>query len=321
MDPVMVWVLAKSDDPGLRLLSPPPEGVTFLIGATLEAFAEAPPPDALFVCGMARSLIEPLFARARSARWVHTRFAGLDALLFPALVESPVPLTNARGVFSRSLAEFAVAGLLYFTKDFRRMIQNQVARRWEPFDVEELSGRTLTIVGYGDIGRAIAERAKPLGVRILAVRRRPRPPQDGELAEEVLPFERLHEALSRADDVAVALPLTPETHHLVGDAEIRLLKSGAIFVNVGRGPVVDEAALIRVLEAQAIRGAALDVFETEPLPPEHPFWRLENVLLSPHCADHTATWLDDATRAFLDNLARFRQGEALLSVVDKRAGY
>jgi phosphoglycerate dehydrogenase-like enzyme len=127
--------------------------------------------------------------------------------------------------------------------------------------------------------------------------------------------------MSLADDVAVALPLTPETHHLIGEAEIGDMKPSAVFANVGRGALVDEAALVRALEARRVKGAVLDVFETEPLPRESPLWRLDNVLLSPHTADHTATWLLDASRHFLENLARFQRGEPLRNVVDKRAGY
>jgi phosphoglycerate dehydrogenase-like enzyme len=321
MEALTVWVLAAADDPGLRPLSPAPPGVTFVVGSTPEAFARQPAPDVLFVCGMGKRLLEPVFARASSVRWVHARFAGLDGLLFPALVESSVPLTNARGVFSRSLGEFAVAGLLYFAKDFRRMIRNQEHRLWEAFDVSELAGRVLAIVGYGDIGRAIAERAKPFGMRILAVRRRPEQAQGDTLIDEVLPLHGLRDAIARADDVAVALPLTADTRHLLGEPEIGAMKPTGIFVNVGRGAVVDETALVRALEQDRIKGAALDVYDTEPLPGDHPFWRLPNVLLSPHCADHTSTWLLDATRAFLANLERFRRREPLANVVDKRAGY
>ena len=137
------------------------------MGDTVEAFTSAPEPDVVFSCGIGRSLLEPVFKAHPSIRWVHSRSAGLDGLLFPELVESPVPLSNGRTSFSRSLGEFAVAGLLYFAKDLPRMRRLQAGKEWKPFDVEELHGRTLGIVGYGDIGRAIAERARPFGMRIL----------------------------------------------------------------------------------------------------------------------------------------------------------
>jgi phosphoglycerate dehydrogenase-like enzyme len=232
-----------------------------------------------------------------------------------------VPLTNGRGSFSRSLAEFALAGLLYFAKDLPRMRRHQAAQAWAPFDVEELHGRTLGIVGYGDIGRAVAARARPFGMRTIGLRRRAGAGDEDHLADEVWPLPRLQELMAVSDDVVVALPLTPATRHLVGEAEIRALKPTAVFVNVGRGAVVDEAALVSALVEGRIKGAALDVFEKEPLPKESPLWRLDNVLLSPHTADHTRTWLVDATRLFLQNLERFRRGEPLLTPVDKRAGY
>jgi len=321
MPDLVVYVLAKPADPGLLPLATPPPGVRLVVGDRVEAFADAPSPDAVFACGIGRSLLEPLFKAHPGIRWVHCRFAGLDGLLFPELVSSPTPLTNGRGSFSRSLGEFAVAGLLYFAKDFPRMRRLQAAREWQSFDVEELHGRTLGIVGYGDIGRSIAARAKPFGMRILGLRRRAAGPGRDDLADEIWSLDRLRELMAASDDVAVALPLTPETRHLVGEAEIRALKPTSVFVNVGRGAVVDEAALVRALSEGTIKGVALDVFETEPLPKESPLWGMDNVLLSPHTADHTRTWLVDASQLFLQNLERFRRGEPLMTLVDKRAGY
>jgi phosphoglycerate dehydrogenase-like enzyme len=318
--PLTVFVLARADDPGLVSLDPPPDGVRFVVGDTLESFAKAPPPEVVFACGIGRSLLEPVFKAHPSIRWVHSRSAGLDGLLFPEIVESPVPLTNGQGSFSRSLGEFVIAGLLYFAKDFPRMRRLQAGKEWQPFDVEELHGRTLGIVGYGDIGREIAARAKPFGMRILGLRRSA-PAGTDPFGEEVWPFSRLRELMATADDVALALPLTKETHHLVGDAEIRAMKPTAVFVNVGRGATVDEPALVRALEEGRIKGAALDVFEEEPLPQASPLWRLENVLFSPHTADHTRTWLLDASDLFLRSLEMFRRGEPLPTLVDKRAGY
>ncbi len=316
-----VWVLAHADDPGLGPLDPAPEGMRFLIGQDLAAFAGAPPPEAVFDCGVGRQLLEPVLAAHPDTRWIHSRFAGLETLLFPALIESSVPLTNGKGSFSRSLAEFVIAGLLYFAKDFPRLRRNQAARDWAVFDVEELHGRTLGIVGYGDIGRAIAERARPFGMRIVGLRRRAKEGERDDLADEVWPLSRLPELLAVSDDVAVALPLTEDTRHLIGEAEIRALKPTAVFANVGRGAVVDEEALVRALQERRIKGAVLDVFEVEPLPKESPLWGLDNVLLSPHTADHTRTWLVDATALFLRNLERFRLGEPLLNRVDKSQGY
>jgi phosphoglycerate dehydrogenase-like enzyme len=316
-----VWILIRPDDPGLQPLDPAPEGVRFVFGAALEAFAAAPAPDIVFDCGMGRKLLEPVLAAHPRVAWVHSRFAGLENLLYPALVESPVPLTNGKGSFSRSLGEFVLAGLLYFAKDFPRMRRNQSARDWAVFDVEELHGRTLGIVGYGDIGRAIAERARPFGMKVVGLRRRAGEAERDDLADEVWPLSRLRELMATADDVAVALPLTPATRHLIGEAEVNAMKPTAVFANVGRGAVVDEPHLVRALVDRRIKGAVLDVFETEPLPSESPLWGLDNVLLSPHTADHTRTWLTDASDLFLRNLERFRRGEPLANLVDKSLGY
>jgi phosphoglycerate dehydrogenase-like enzyme len=255
------------------------------------------------------------------ARWIHSRAAGLDTVLFPALVESPVPLTNGRGVFSESLGEFAVTAALYFAKDLRRMIRSQEAGVWEQFDIEPLEGSTMGIVGYGDIGRAIAKRAKALGMKVLALRRRPQQSAGDPLVDTVYPPERKLDMLAACDYIAAAAPLTAETRGMIGEPEFLVMKKNAVIMNLGRGPVIDEKALVSALEEGRIKGAALDVFDREPLPAGHPFYRLKNVLLSPHCADHTPGWLEDAMRFFLQQFERFRNGEPLHNIVDKKSGY
>jgi phosphoglycerate dehydrogenase-like enzyme len=316
-----VWVLARAGDAVLRLLDPPPPGVTFVVGDKTEHFQKAPPADAIFVCSLGRRKLEPVFPLSPSLRWVHSRSAGIERLLFPALVESPIPLTNGKGVFSASLAEWIVGAVHYFAKDFRRLVRNQPAAKWEEFAPEMVEGKTLGIVGYGDIGRATAARARPLGMKVLALRRRPEESRGDPLVDEVLPLKDLPSLLERSDYAVVATPLTADTHHLLGREEIERLRPSAVLVNVGRGAVIDEPALVDALRQNRIKGAALDVFEEEPLPASSPLWQLENVLLSPHCADQTVTWLEDASRAFLENLERFRRGEPLRSVVDKARGY
>jgi phosphoglycerate dehydrogenase-like enzyme len=157
-------------------------------------------------------------------------------------------------------------------------------------------------------------------MRVVALRRQPSAAGD-DLADEIVGPERLHELLARADYVVIATPLTAETRHLIGREALAAMPPHAVVINVGRGPVVDEAALIEALEQQRIRGAALDVFEQEPLPDGHPLYRLDNVLLSPHCADQTAGWQAEAMDVFLENLERFRAGQPLRNLVDKSRGY
>jgi len=267
-------------------------------------------------------LFKKVFAMCSNLRWVHSRSVGLERTLFPELIESAVPLTNGAGVFSASLGEFTLGAILYFAKDFRRMIRNQMAGVWEAFDVEWASGKTVGIIGYGDIGRAIAERVRAMGMNVLAVRRHALPSKTTDpLVAETYPPERRLEMIARCDYVVAAAPLTSETRGMIGKAEFAAMKPTAVVINVGRGPVINEEAMIDALSSGQIKGAALDVFDHEPLPAGHPFCKLENVLLSPHCADHTPDWLDNAMKFFIEQYGRFRRGEALLNVVDKKLGY
>lgn len=265
--------------------------------------------------------LKDIWLKAKSVKWVHSLSAGVEGTLFPELIESPVPITNARGVFKDSLGEFVIASIMFFAKDLRRMVRSQAESRWDQYDVEMVTGKTLGIVGYGEIGRAAAKRGHALGMKVLALRRNPARSKDDSLISKAFPMEQRAEMIAQCDYVVVAAPLTHQTRGLVGDAEIRAMRPGAVIVNVGRGPVISEAALIDALHAGRIRGAALDVFDVEPLPQGHPFWSMENVLLSPHTADRTATWLHEAMQFFVENFERYANGEPLQNVVDKKAGY
>ncbi len=312
-----ILVLAKEDDPQLEML----KNLRHIVGHDPAAFLSAVnDPVVILNWSGSRKVLREVFLMCHDVRWVHSRSAGLDSTLFPELVESPVPMTNGSGVFSQSLGEFSLAAILYFAKDFRRMLRNQMAGVWEQFDVDEIDGQTAGIVGYGDIGRAIAKRLKPMGMTVLATKRHP-PQQADPLVDQFYKTEELQAMLGRCDYVVVALPLTPETHHMMSDAQFAAMKASAVIVNVGRGPVIDQAAMVRALTEKRIKGAGLDVFEQEPLPAGDPMYRLENVLLSPHCADHTADWLNQAMRFFIEQDRRFSQGEALENVVNKSLGY
>jgi phosphoglycerate dehydrogenase-like enzyme len=236
--------------------------------------------------------------QAKGVRWVHSLSAGVENLLFPELIESDVVVTNGRGIFAPALGEWALAAILHFAKDIPRAMRQ---RTWQPFHVERVKGQTVGIVGYGSIGKAVAERCAALGMR-------------------VLPFSRHQGSLDEAlacDYVVVCAPLTESTRGLV---DPRRMKRGAVLINIGRGPVVSEPALLEALRGH-LRGAALDVFDTEPLPPTHPLWTFDNVLIFPHSADRTRDSHQRAMECFLDNLARYEHGEMLVNVVDKTAGY
>jgi phosphoglycerate dehydrogenase-like enzyme len=188
-------------------------------------------------------------------------------------------------------------------------------------DVEELYGKTMGIVSYGSIGQATARLAKAFGMKVVAMRRRPELSAGDPLVDKVYGPGELREMIAESDFVVIASPITAETRGMVGEAEIAAMKPSAVLINVGRGPVVKEAALIDALKHQRIRGAALDVFDVEPLPAGHPFYALDNVLLSPHSADHTPGWTDQSMVFFVENFRRFVNGEPLENVVDKQAGY
>jgi phosphoglycerate dehydrogenase-like enzyme len=321
MEHITLLVISSPRYPFLRFLDKLPQPVTVHTGDDPEFLKQhAPEADVIlngFHDGSALRAILPLAGRLK---WIHALSAGVEKVLSPELVSSPVPLTNGRGVFGPALAEFAISAMLYFGKDLRRLIRQQEAARWEQFDVAFLRGQTLGVVGYGGIGRETARLAHALGMKVMAVRRRA-PAEEDPLLERSFAREQLTEMLGLADYVLAAAPLTPETEGMIGGNEFHFMKNTAVLINVGRGAVVVEQALISALRQSIIRGAALDVFETEPLPQEHPFWRMENVLLSPHCADHTVGWMELAVDQFVENFQRFRNGEPLEYVVDKHAGY
>jgi phosphoglycerate dehydrogenase-like enzyme len=312
-----VLVVTQDNDPQLRML----KDLRHIVGRKPDDFSSAVnDPVVILAWSTPRAVLRDVFHMCKDVRWVHSRSAGLDNVLFPELVASNVPLTNGSGVFSQSLGEFSLAAILYFAKDFRRMIRSQMAGEWDQFDVEEISGQTVGIVGYGDIGRAVAKRVHPMGMTVLALKRHA--PEGAEpVIDQFYKPEDLLAVLARCDYVVVSLPLTPETHHMISDKEFAAMKPTAVVINVGRGPVIDEAAMVRALTAKQIKGAGLDVFEREPLPPGDPMYRLENVLLSPHCADHTKDWLNQAMRFFLEQDRRFSNGEPLENVVNKSLGY
>ena len=250
-------------------------------------------------------------AAGASLRWVHVGLAGVEHLLFPRLVESSVTLTNARGAFSSSLGEWAVFACLFFAKRYAAVRAAHVERRWDRLVVGEIRGATLGVIGYGDIGRDAARKAAALGMRVLAVRRRAQSSAGGDgLAEAVHPIGDLLAVLSQCDYVLLALPLTESTKGLFGAPELAAMKPSAVLINVGRGGVLDEAALTDALAGERLAGAALDVFQTEPLPTDSPLWSMQDkVLLSAHCADLTPAYLEDSMSVFTRNHARFIEGK------------
>ena len=263
---------------------------------------------------------------ARRLRWIHVSAAGVGSLLFPALIESEVVLTNGRGLHAVSMAEHALGLMLAFARKLHLARDLQRERRWEqvglwvgPPPFGQLAGGTLGLVGLGAVGSALAARAAALGMRVIAVR--PHPQANPAPAHEQWGLERLPELLGRADWVVLAAPHTEATRGLIGPAELARMKPGAVLVNLGRGALVDEPALVEALQARRIAGAALDVVCQEPLAAGSPLWSLPNVILTPHVSGLGPGYWERALAQFEENLECFLAGRPLANVVDKRAGY
>jgi phosphoglycerate dehydrogenase-like enzyme len=261
-----------------------------------------------------------LLASARQLRWIQTPMAGLERYFFPALVEHPVQVTNMRGIFHDMIPDHVLCFILCFARDMHTLIRRQVERKWEKrVNVVHLADSTLGIVGLGGIGSGVAQRASPHGMRIIAVdpRREDKPAEVAELWQP----DRLNDLLAASDFVAVCAPETPETRGLFTAERFARMKPTAFFINVGRGRVVKLDALTEALQQRRIAGAALDVYEVEPLPADHPLWGMENVILTPHVAGVSAHEEDRRMEVLADNLRRFVAGEPLRNVVDKAGGY
>jgi len=285
-----------------------------------EAVAHAGTAEVVF----AGQLSKQLFAAASQLRWLHSPAAGIGGMLFPEMVASPVVLTNGRGMSANTIAEHVLAVTLAHFRRLPHALRSQLRGEWAQDAMSAAGNRTIAgsrvlVVGLGGIGSAVAARMKVLGADVTGLRRSAPEVTSGEWT--VAPASRLHEFLPSADVVVVAAPHTRLTRGIIGREELALMSRDAILVNVSRGQLIDEPALIDALRAGSIAGAALDVFVDEPLPPESPFWALPNVIITPHTSglrpDHWAA----ATELFAENIQRFDEGRPLLNVVDKAHGY
>jgi phosphoglycerate dehydrogenase-like enzyme len=258
-------------------------------------------------------------AAAPRLKWVHLSSAGVERALFPEIVAHPAVMTNARGVAAVPIAEHAFALILSFTRRLPLAYRNQQERRWEHTELLEINGQTLGIVGLGRIGREVARRAAAFGMRVLAVDvNTADPPAD---VAALWPIERLDDLCAEADILVNCAPHTPRTQGMIGRAQFARMKPSLLFVNVSRGAVVEQAALDAALLEGRIAGAALDVVDPEPLPPDSPLWGMENVILTAHSAVHSQHLWQRLHDLFCENLRRYRGGQPLLNVVDKQAGF
>lgn len=257
-----------------------------------------------------------LYARAPRLRWLQAMGAGVEWALSPEL-PAKVVVTRAPGVFGPWMAEYVLGWCLWVTQRIPAYLDAQRRRRWMPDIIpRRLGGTTMLIVGLGDIGRVIGRAARALGMRVIGVSRSGRSLPE---AHRVYRVSALRRALGEADWVVVVVPLTAETQGLIGEPELAAMRSSAWLINVARGAVVDETALVNAIRARRIGGAVLDVFATEPLPPDHPLWNLDNVVVTPHISGPSTP--EEITPVFVENLRRFLAGRPLHHVVDRHRGY
>jgi phosphoglycerate dehydrogenase-like enzyme len=264
------------------------------------------------------------FQAAKQLKWIQIPSAGVEMICsVPEMVESDVIVTNSRGAHARVIAEHTFAMLLAFTRGMLRFEQDKAARRWSRnaalYDVYEIAGWTMGIVGYGQIGQQVARRAIGFEMDVLAVDANPIP--DAPHSVEVWGLDRLPELFEKSDVVVIAAPFTPETHHMIGADLLNRMKPTAYFLVESRGGIVDESALLDVLKKGKIAGAGLDVFEQEPLGSNSELWDVPNLIMTPHLAGSSVEKDRRCVEILRENIGRFQRGETLINLVDKRAGY
>jgi phosphoglycerate dehydrogenase-like enzyme len=262
--------------------------------------------------------------QADDLRWIQTSSAGVDGILTPALrARTQVAVTAMHGIHGDQMAEHTLALLLALTRSLPAFLRQQARREWKRHVLPEMRGRLLAVVGYGSVGRSIARLGRAVGLRVVGVRRggdgRGGGEDDG--GTRVVGMAELDAVLAEADYVVLTLPLTPQTRGLFDGARLARMRDGAFLVNVGRGPVLDETALVGALTAGPLAGAALDVFAEEPLPAQSPLWDLPNVIVTPHVAAASPRYFEQVMQVFSDNLGRFLAGEPLRHGVDRDRGY
>jgi phosphoglycerate dehydrogenase-like enzyme len=273
------------------------------------------------------SVLRPTqFAAAKKLKWIHSTSAGVGQLMYPELRNSGVIITNASGIFSIPMAEHTIGLILALARNFPDTLRLQEKAIWsqqdlwdKPQHLAEVNGTLLLIVGYGSIGREVAKRAKAIGMRVWGVTRSGK--GDATHAEKILSSSELHSALPQADYVLLCAPETAETNSLIGAQQLALMKCTARIINVGRGSLLDEAALISALERGALGGAALDVAQTEPLPVTSPLWRAPNLFISPHTSALSDRLWHRETAMLVDLLERWFDGRELFNRVDFARGY
>jgi phosphoglycerate dehydrogenase-like enzyme len=326
ISPAAAWIMPRHFVDQLRRDFPQH---TFLEAWERDALrSQLPQADVAFTPFVDRDL----FPSLTRLRWVQSPAVGVGSLMFPELLASPVIVTSARGIRARSIAEHVIGVTIALARRLPAAMRAQMAHRWAQAELEgpasgvlSLDGLRMGIVGLGSIGMEVAKLAAPFGIRVSGIRRRSGDEGDAgsakALAERVFTPDQLPQLLATCDIVVLALPHTPDTKQLIGRAEIDRMKRGAFLVNIARGKLIDDAAVIEALRDGRLGGAALDVFTREPLEASSPYWDLPNVIITPHAAGAMQDYWTPLVALFGENLRRFEKGEPLLNAVDKIAGY
>jgi len=307
--------------PGSRLVTVSLEGLADSDLGDVEVLLRGPLPMGVF---------DRILARAPRMMWVHSATAGVERVLTPAALERGLAITNARGVFSDPIAEYVLMMILTISRRLPLLLELQRERTWQPLEGREMADVTVGIVGLGSIGRRVAELALTMGSRVVATRRRTASEAQPTIATDedeiealidMLPADGLPELMAQSDFVVLALPLTPETTDLFNSELFSQAKPGAWLINIARGALIDDRALIRAIREGQIGGAVLDAFREEPLPADSELYTTPNVIVTPHTSWSSGRVLDRSIDLFVENLGRFRRGEPLANLVDPNAGY
>ena len=316
MPSLNILVLQRLTDAQVNLICETDENVNVIQCKPDEAINYIEDTDILISWGNFR--LNELLPKAKRLKWVHTLSSGIEGMITPELTQSNIILTNSRGIHGIPVAEHVLAMILNFTRQITQAHDNKKNHLWQSIHVEEIYEKSIAIIGLGSIGREIAKRSKSLGMKVLATKRT----MTTELfVDKLYTTDQLPQLLSLADFVVVTLPLTPETKNLFTADMFAKMKPSAYFINVSRGAIVNEADLISALKSQTIRGAALDVFEQEPLDSDSPLWEIPNLFISPHIAAKSPYYIDRCLKLFIENLNKFLSNSQMLNIIDKQKGY
>lgn len=281
--------------------------------------ATLPGTDVLLVTDFRTEALAAAWPKADKLQWIHAASTGVDALMFPALIDGPVIVSNASGTFDYAIAEYVLCTVLMFAKDFHNSVRLQVQHQWQHRTTERVDGKRVLVVGAGSIGREIARLLNAVGMEVHGTARTERA-HDPDFVT-VRSNQELHTELAHADYVVIAAPLTAQTQGMFDSAAFKAMRTSARLINIGRGPIVNTADLVTALREGEIAGAGLDVFEQEPLPESHPLWDMDNVIMTSHMAGDAVGWEQALIDQFIDNLDGWLAGKEIFNRVNKKLGY